>query len=206
MVQPTTMTGLRRVVSERALVRRARDGDRRSFHELVRRNNSHIYSITLAALQTPELAERVILETFADALAALPRLKDGEPFSPWLVKLNGRQIMCCVPPQNEREPLPPGPHFTKAGELAGAQAEWGEGEPQADSALRQVITAAVASLPAAHRAELVLCDLGRLSCSEIAVASGTTAKAVKRNIHEARVCMVVAIETHFRRAPRAAAR
>ncbi|MBI5546115.1 MAG: RNA polymerase sigma factor [Deltaproteobacteria bacterium] len=196
------MTSPHPVIAERPLVRHARHADHRSIHDLLRRHHARIYSITLAALQRPEIAEQVVLDTFAEALEALPRLGPGQLLFPGLVRINARRILCRIHSRDglESDLLPPGPGLAEARAWSGAPTEWREDEPLLDAHLRQVIALAVARLPAVPRAELALCDLGGLSYSDLADASGTTTNAVRRNLHEARVRIVEAIETHFRQA------
>ena len=65
-------------------------------------------------LKSPEMAERILLDTFAGALEALPGLKAGEPFSSSLVKLNARKIMDCIEPRDGLRG-PPGAGDEQAG-------------------------------------------------------------------------------------------
>ncbi len=207
MKQATRKSGLPRAVPERMLLRRARRGDREAFFELVGRHRSRIYSLTLAALQSREDAERVLLDTFASAWEAVSQLPPGEAFSSTLVKLNGRRIMRCLRSREAIDAVPRlAPRIGTIGRLPGARAGSSEGKAPASSCRRWAVAAA--NLPAVHRAQLVLRDLGRLSYDDIAAASGTQGTAVKRNIHDARVRMVRAIDFGFqpnRSKPRAGA-
>lgn len=192
-------------VSERELVRQACGGDVESCHALYRHYHPFIYTITLAALQRPVLVELVLLDTFVDAFEALSRLKTGEPFSTWLVRLTACRIMSNIKPgaQLRVARLPPKPAFTKAGNSTAPRAPSRRHGSLGGARLHNLIAAALASLPAIPRAELVLCDLGKLSALDIAVAAATTENAVSLDIHEARICMARALQRCFRQASHA---
>lgn len=69
------------------LVRRASDGDRSGFEELVRRTSRLVFSRIYLDTGDPHRAEDLLQETFLLAYRSLHRLRNPDGFRPWLLAI-----------------------------------------------------------------------------------------------------------------------
>jgi RNA polymerase sigma-70 factor (ECF subfamily) len=74
---------------EADLVRRAREGDRTAFEELVRRTARMVYSKLYLETGDPHQAEDLVQETFLRAFRSIQQVSDPEGFRPWLMRIAG---------------------------------------------------------------------------------------------------------------------
>jgi RNA polymerase sigma-70 factor (ECF subfamily) len=75
------------VVTDAALVRAARDGDRNAFGQLVHRHLRAAHSAALAVLGSSADAEDVSQDAFLTALERLDDCRPAEKFRPWLLTI-----------------------------------------------------------------------------------------------------------------------
>ncbi len=73
--------------TDSALVRRARDGDRAAFEELVRRTSRLVYARLYLDTGNTSRAEDLLQETFLAAFRSLKRLENPDGFRPWLLTI-----------------------------------------------------------------------------------------------------------------------
>ncbi len=73
--------------AEIALVRRAREGDRGAFEELVRRTTRLVYSKLYLETGDPHQAEDLVQETYLRAFRAVTQVIQPAGFRPWLLTI-----------------------------------------------------------------------------------------------------------------------
>ncbi len=73
--------------AEIALVRRARDGDRGAFEELVRRTTRLVYSKLYLETGDPHQAEDLVQETYLRAFRSMAQMTNLAGFRPWLLTI-----------------------------------------------------------------------------------------------------------------------
>jgi RNA polymerase sigma-70 factor (ECF subfamily) len=73
---------------DEALVRRARDGNREAFEELVRRTTRMVYARLYLETGDPHLAEDLVQETFLRAFRSVSHLTDPKGFRAWLMTVS----------------------------------------------------------------------------------------------------------------------
>src|SRR5436309_6405417 len=73
--------------TDTVLVRRARDGDREAFEELVRRTSRRVFARLYLETGDAHRAEDLLQETFLLAFRSLHRLVDPAGFRPWLLTI-----------------------------------------------------------------------------------------------------------------------
>lgn len=71
-------------------VRRAQQGDRDAFDELVLEYESRVYGIVMQRLRNTAEADEVVQEVFLRAYRKLPQLQDPERFGGWLCQIAAR--------------------------------------------------------------------------------------------------------------------
>jgi RNA polymerase sigma-70 factor (ECF subfamily) len=72
---------------ERAVIRRARRGDKAGLEELFRRHWSGAWRAAYAVTGRRELANDIAQEGFVRAVEALERFDESRPFAPWLARI-----------------------------------------------------------------------------------------------------------------------
>src|SRR5438105_954169 len=79
--------------TDTALVRRARDGDRPAFEELVRRTSRLVFARLYLDTGDGHRAEDLLQETYLLAFRSLRRLEDPAGFRPWLLTIAHRVLI-----------------------------------------------------------------------------------------------------------------
>lgn len=72
---------------ERDLVRRAREGDKDAFADIVRRHQRRVYRVALRMTRRHEVADDVVQDTFLRAYRSLGGFDTERPLGPWLTKI-----------------------------------------------------------------------------------------------------------------------
>jgi RNA polymerase sigma-70 factor (ECF subfamily) len=75
------------VLSDEALIARARAGSRNAFGELVRRHSSRIYRLSFKMLKNREDAEDNLQNVFCKAYGKIRQFEGNSQFSTWLVRI-----------------------------------------------------------------------------------------------------------------------
>jgi RNA polymerase sigma-70 factor (ECF subfamily) len=179
---------------ERALVERARSGDRAAFDSLVRSQVDAVYRTSLAILGNQADAADATQETFVSAWCHRDALRDPEAFDAWLARISlnacrqqlrrrGRtrvREIRLLDPEDEREP---------------ASTNRALDDRTADA---DVFDRAFARLSVDDRAVLVLHHLQERSVAEIAAALGAPAGTVKSRLSRARAALESALAKESR--------
>lgn len=74
-------------ISERATIRRAQQGDRVAFDELVRLYERNVLRLALQICRSPEEAQDLYQEAFLKVYRSLPRFRFESRFSTWLYRV-----------------------------------------------------------------------------------------------------------------------
>ena len=171
----------RNVEEGRELLERAQNGDEGAFSELVRIHQNEVFTLALRLLGNYELAADAAQETFIRAWRALPNFRGDAALSTWLHRITvntswtlGRRaqrhqasdIDEVTPLGDDKQPSPE------------AMAE--------NSELQAQLRTAVAELPEAHRAVVVLKDIYGWSHAEVAESLAISVTAAKVRLHRAR--------------------
>ena len=170
---------------ERALVERARSGDRAAFDVLVRSRIDVVYRTSLAILGDAADAADATQETFVSAWCHRDALRDPDRFDAWLGRITvnacraqlrrrGRRLVreiSPLDPDDDREPAAP----DRALDDRTADAD--------------AFDRAFARLSVDDRAVLVLHHLQERPVAEIAAALGAPVGTVKSRLHRARAAL-----------------
>jgi len=202
----------KREVSDAQLVAQAQRGRAEAFGVLHTRYYSRIYRLAYLKTNNASDAEDVASETFARALAYLPRFKfqaapkGGAPsLYPWLHRI---ALNLIVDSHRQRPPsgvvsldapLIAGMRGMLADALAETQSFGGAPMPTPDEIVQrhevqQLVRGAIAALPPDQGDVLVYRFLGELSPREIAPVMGRSESAIKSLLHRATVALRSEIE------------
>ena len=170
--------------STEMLVRRARDGDRAAFDEIVERFRERlerqVHSRMGAGVRGKVEADDILNETFACAFESIARLKwqDEETFYRWLASI-AEHLIRNVSRRKGWSPL------RLEGELAGTGTSPSQGLRRHDRFDR--LERALNSLSPDHKTVLVLARIEGLRIREIAERMGRSTNAVKKLLARAPV-------------------
>jgi RNA polymerase sigma-70 factor (ECF subfamily) len=185
-----------------ALVDQVCSGDRRAYEQLVRRHERRVFRTTVAVLGNFEDAEEAMQDTFLKAFRHISQFRRESRFTTWLTRiaineaLQRRQARKDFVPLDESSGMDV--HFVpRRYELWRADPEKLYGKQE----LRQIIEAAVQSLPALYREAFVLRDIEELSAEEAAEAIGITVGALKSRLLRARLMVREALAASLEQPP-----
>jgi RNA polymerase sigma-70 factor (ECF subfamily) len=179
---------------ERALVERARSGDRSAFDSLVRSRIDAVYRTSLAILGDQADAADAAQETFMSAWRHRNALRDPNAFDAWLGRINlnacraqlrrrGRtrvREVRLVDPEDDREP---------------ASTDRAFDDRTADT---DVFDRAFARLSVDDRGVLVMHHLQERPVAEIAAVLGAPIGTIKSRLHRARAALESALAKESR--------
>ncbi len=162
------------------LAAKARNGDLAAYSELVRRYRDVAFRVAWLLCASSADAEDAAQEGFIRAYEALPRLREGAPFRPWLLTIVANQA------RNRKRAEGRRTHY----ELRAAAAVPGDAVPSPETAAlagdrRSRLLAAVDGLPDHERVVVGCRYLLELSEVETAAVVGIPAGTVKSRLSRA---------------------
>ena len=174
---------------ERALVERARHGDRDAFASLVHELSDRLYAVAYRILRDTGLAEDALQNALVAAWRQLPHLRDDGRFEAWLTRI---LVRICY--ETSRASRRASIHVVPI-ELA---VEPTSADPAVSIAQRDQLERAFDRLPSEQRAILVLRHYLGLEPSEIAETLGIPAGTARSRLHYAHREMRAALEADAR--------
>ncbi|HEX9049152.1 MAG TPA: sigma-70 family RNA polymerase sigma factor [Anaeromyxobacter sp.] len=195
------------------LLRRVRAGDPAAFAGLVRRHGGGLLRLARLFVRDGAAAEDVVQETWMAVLEGLGGFEGRASFKTWLYRIlanrarsravkEGRSVpfSALQEPGDDGGALDPG-RFDAAGRWRDPPAGWTDETPERlalEAETRAAMEAAVAALPPAQRAVLVLRDEDGLETDEICNLLGLTVTNQRVLLHRARTRVRQALEAHMR--------
>ena len=163
------------------LICRIRAGDVEAFEDLLARTEGRILALAWRMLGDRHLAEDAAQETYLRVFRSLNSFRLGEHFEAWMIRI---AVNVCCDLARKRGPAPALVESLEA--LAGDAAPMGADEAVLLHQRRALVRQAVAALPPAERAALVLRDLEGLSTEEAARILGVRPVTVRSQAASAR--------------------
>jgi len=158
------------------LVRRAQNGNVAAFGRLVELHAGPLWGCARALCGDDHEAEDLAQETLLEAWRSLRRYDDRSRFSTWLYGILRHRFL-----KARRKPRPAVGGEEAAGDRPSREAEPPAAAEQAEAA--RLVQAALAALPAEHRAVLELRFFAAASLDEIATLLGCPLGTVKSRLH-----------------------
>lgn len=194
------------------LIRRIRAGDRTAFTGLVRRHGGALLRLARVLVHHETVAEEVVQDTWVAVLDGLEGFEGRASFKTWLYRIlanrartrasrEGRMVPFSALAAADDEPTVDPDRFDEAGGWRDPPVGWTEETPERlalAAETRAVMEAAVAGLPPAQRAVLVLRDEDGLETEEICNLLDITVTNQRVLLHRARARVRQAIEAHMR--------
>lgn len=175
-----TVRDSRQTRKDADLVAGAIQGDTAAFDSLLRRHRERLILLARQITGDWEAAEEVAQEAFLAAFRALPALRDGQRFGPWLRTIGRRAAQRHLRERLEHpvEPVEPA--------TFGAMGFLGPAEPGHDSDVAERIRSALGTLSQRNRRILILHYLEGYECHEISERMGIPVGSVKRILFDSR--------------------
>ncbi len=195
------------------LVRGVRAGDRTAFAGLVRRHGGGLLRLARVFVREEAVAEEVVQDTWMAALEGLDGFEGRASFKTWLYRIlanrartravrEGRSVpFSSLAGADDDESAVDPERFDAAGMWRDAPVGWSDETPERlalAAETRAVMEAAIAALPPAQRAVLVLRDEDGLETEEICNLLGLTVTNQRVLLHRARTRVRQALEAHAR--------
>src|SRR5512146_1280059 len=158
----TVLTG----IEEGTLVEQAREGDVRSFSELVRRYEGKIFRLAQHITQNREDAEDVLQETFMKAFEHLDQFQGNSKFYTWIVRIAVNQALMKLRRRKTDKAVSLDEQIDTGEDTVVREiAAWGEDPEQRFSReeLGGILDTAIQSLEPPYRSVFVLRDIEEFS-------------------------------------------
>jgi RNA polymerase sigma-70 factor (ECF subfamily) len=166
--------------TETALVRRAQDGDRAAFEELVRRSSRLVFARLYLETGCVHRTEDLLQETMLSAYRSLGRLADPAGFRPWLLTIAHNTLIDAARRDSRRKRTPPaGASAVDAVAATGPAPDESAHREEA----RQRVLAALRSLPEEYRMPLALRYLTGADYDAIGEQLGLTNGSLRGFLH-----------------------
>jgi RNA polymerase sigma-70 factor, ECF subfamily len=173
-------------VGDAYLVARARDGYLDAYELLVQRHSAMTYRVALRLCGNHHDAQDIAQEALIAAWQNLDRFRDDASFSTWLYQIVTRRTINKINRGRRDHSL----------DLLGDVPDHGA-EPPAQAERNfavDAVTSALADLPFAQRAVVVLHHFEGLSYAQVAVVTGSTVPAVRSHLFRARRTLGIKLE------------
>lgn len=173
--------------SDQQLLQRIQRGDRRAYEYLIQRYQRSLYNYTLRFLTQPDAAADCVQHTFIQFFLHANELRHDDPLGPWLFRVTRNR---CLDELRRQRPTP----FSQFGD---AEDDLSPLDVLADNTplpedlaeradLQQILTAAIAALPAKYRDVVSLRYAADLSFAEIGQILNLPEATVKTQFHRAK--------------------
>ena len=176
--------------AEARLVQRSGDGDRQAFTDLIRIHRPRVTRVARRLVGNPEDAEDLAQETFVRAWTGLARLDRPGRFGSWLLSITVHLV------RDHQRGLGRRPEESAA-ELFESLRSKPLTSTASDRERRQIIEAAIASLPETLRTVLVLRSLESQSYDDIARITGVRTATARTQMVQARRALRSTLERAF---------
>lgn len=193
-------------LSEPELVQRLRGGDSGALEAFMERSTLRVYRLAYGITGNEEDAEQVVQDVYLTVFRKIHTFEGRSAVGTWIYRVTTNAAL------NKRRSQPPDrevpleslvPAFRsdgrREGELADLQADWSQ-TPEAvllSQETRERLHKAIAGLPTAYRAVLILRDVEGISNEEAACVVGASVAAVKSRLHRGRLALRERLTRHL---------
>jgi RNA polymerase sigma-70 factor (ECF subfamily) len=175
---------MKQQIDQDILLQQARDGNSRSFNQLVKLHQSRVYSVALRLLGSQSEAEDVLQETFIALYQNLHHFRGGSKLATYLFRLATNFSLMKLRRSKRRGSDSSPLSLNVIEELPDKAAS--PLESLLSSEFRAVLDQQLQKLPAKDRAVVVLRDIEGLDGWQVAKILGLTLPAMKSKLHRSR--------------------
>jgi RNA polymerase sigma-70 factor, ECF subfamily len=176
------------VRSEKALIERARGGNRNAFGELVRRHSNRVYGMSFKMLKNREDAEDNLQNVFWKAYGKIRQFEGNSQFSTWLVRIAINEALMMLRKRRARNMIETMDR-DQSSEVQGAKADSEDmhADPERQYLTKELTAKVFDVLSPELRSTFILQKGEGLTGREVAEALDISADTVKSRIFRARV-------------------
>lgn len=184
------------------LLDRILEGDARAFEELVHRHQHRAYRVAIGIIGNHEDAEEAMQQTFLRVHQHVAEFSRASKFSTWMTRIainEALQIRRRRRPNVSLDEM----QDTDEGLMPRELRDWHDDPARIydKKQIREIVEAAIQSLPAIYREAFVLRDVEGLTSEESAAALGIGVSAIKTRLLRARLMMREALAVYLQREP-----
>lgn len=183
-------------MSERELIKRAKNGDFSAFAELIAPEKARIFGLALKMTGNRSDAEDVMQDSLIKAIDNIDRFREESSFGTWLysIALNQARSLIAKQKQIELKPiedyLPAGTEDDLHGTGSQRLFDWQDPHKLLENQeLRTIIEQGLSELPPKYREAFLLRYYEQLSIKEIAELIGESVAAAKSRVLRARLAL-----------------
>jgi len=195
-VEPVQEVAPAPVLSDEEVVARVLGGEKGLFEILVRRYNQRLYRVALGILGNDGEAEDVMQDAYVRAYSHLAQFAGTAQFSTWLTRIAVYEALARARRRRRMVEIDAMPEPTQE-----TLSRSGERDPEARAIgrdLRQLLEAAIGSLPDTYRPVVLLRDVEGLSTAETAECLALSEPVVKTRLHRGRALLRRDLESRSR--------
>lgn len=175
-------------------------GRQDAYTEIVERHSATVYNLALRMTGDPHEAEDVLQETFISAFNALPRFEGRSQLGTWLYRIAYNAVLMRLRKRRVRTESLDEPRETDEGDPMPREfADWAAMPDMLlmGQELRDILAAALLTLPEPLRSVFVLRDIEGLSTAETAATLDLTETNVKVRLRRARLALREKLSPYF---------
>ncbi|MGA9406932.1 MAG: sigma-70 family RNA polymerase sigma factor [Bacteroidota bacterium] len=195
--------------NEPDLVRRAQNGDKKSFSLLVKQYESTVYGFAFKVCRDEEKAAETLQDTFVNVYRKLDQFNGKAKFSTWLYqivtnnclmkrrrsKIEESSVSIDATESKEDDPEPKGDGAHLQSFISLKQTPQDE---MVNKELREILDNAILKLPMEQRIVFVLRDVEGQSADEVAKILKASVPAVKSRLRRARVFLRAQLQEYIK--------
>lgn len=189
---------LERAKAERLLVKRLKAGDQDAFEEMVRTLGGRLLSVARRFLSDEDAARDALQDALLSAFRGIKQFDEQAQLSTWLHRIVVNAALMRIRTRSRRPEQSIDvllPRFAEDGHHVESYISTSEriDHVMEREETRAMVRAAIAELPEAHRAVLLMRDIEEMSTREAADALGISENATKLRLHRARQALATII-------------
>lgn len=176
-----------KVIDEKVLIKRAKNGEMTAFEALVNAYERRIYSLALRSTNSKEDAADITQEVFLKVYKSLSSFKEESGFSTWLYKITVNQ---CVDFARKKKDV--SIQSIDDENVLKIKDDFKDNLPEEaleKSEIRKEIDIALAMVSEEHRNVIIMCDVAGMRYSDIAKILSIEEGTVKSRISRARAAI-----------------
>jgi RNA polymerase sigma-70 factor (ECF subfamily) len=180
---------------DRALIRRAKDGDFEAFEALVSKYERRVFNLAMRIAKRQHDAEEVVQQTFLSVIEHLEGFRQESSFYTWLTRIATNHALALLRKQSVRAAIPLADDRSEESyaDVTRPQfiAQWRETPDEIASRreTRELVFAALDELDEKYRLVFLLRDVEGLSTAETAQSLGISQNNVKVRLLRARLML-----------------
>lgn len=183
---------------EAELVRRLKAGDGSAFEEVVRTLGGRLLSVARRFLRDEDSARDAVQDAFLSAFRGIQSFDQQSQLSTWLHRIVVNAALMRIRTRSRRPERPIERFLPKFAEDGHHVEQFASPDERVDQAMereemRAMVRAAIAELPEAYRAVLLMRDIEDMSTADAAAALGISENAAKIRLHRARQALATLI-------------